>query len=174
MEITLFSGKKVNIESDPKENVHVLSPGYIITPEGACVEIEEGYDHTSKISDYLNFYLENKTPHYYELFEGIQMLTSFSHILFYGIRLGDIASQESSFNGINGCCYVFLPSDLSLVTSEAKEVLRILEASNHSIFRPNDVKVPLYYNAFGRDDPLTFEEVGHLLTENVKKKEING
>lgn len=116
--------------------VSVLEPGYVITPGGEFIPIYNGEDHNVVFSDYFNKYLNNKIPILHESTEAMMDLLKINHVVYYGLREAELATIYNDGNvDQEGVGYLLLPNCYQdILTKEQKEAIKILLATNKSLF----------------------------------------
>ena len=139
-----INGNEFEFRVEEKDNVSVLSGGYIITPSGDFVNVLDNEDHSDVFSCYLGLYLENPQRQAEDTIHALRSLTKLNHICYTGIKLGDNYIEG---NNEKGYALLVLPSDISGLTLEQKKSCLDFFRTNKSIFG-NYEKVELQIRDF--------------------------
>lgn len=119
--------------------VSVLEPGYIITPDGEFIPVPKGVGHNTIFSDYVNKYLDNKTPTVFNSNEAMIALGTINHVVYYGLRMRDVVDIYNKGGNEQGVAILLLQENYQETMSDRqKEAIKILLASNKSIFGNNE------------------------------------
>ena len=153
---------------DNFNNLSVLSPGYIISPEGNIVTVLDDEDHSDVFERYLTNNCGKRELIGLHQAKQIDVLTNIlGNVIYYGIKTGD-TKYIYGCNDVNSSVgYFFVPDDMTNLTEQQRQIcLKILE-SNRSALTGKD-KIELHYQSI-HSDVGTQEELLSLLTNNVKK-----
>lgn len=153
---------------DNFNNLSVLSPGYIISPEGNIFTVLDDEDHSDVFERYLTEKYGRRELIGLHQAKQIDVLTNIlGNIIYYGIKTSD-TKYIYGCNDVNSSVgYFFVPDDMTNLTEQQRQIcLKILE-SNRSVLTGKD-KIELHYQSI-HSDVGTQEELLSLLTNNVKK-----
>lgn len=164
-----ISGKEFKFRIQDRDNINVMSAGYIITPNGEFVDIKDNENHEDIFSKYINNYLENTISVKYSLFRAIQILLSYNHIIYYGIKETNLKNLYSNLGEGNGYAYMFLPDSLDDLENDQKECCTKLLSTNRSLFGNYD-KINLKIEQFNKEKNLTAEEFIDKLTTKISRR----
>lgn len=142
------------------EEMSVLAGGYIITPLGEIIVVEDNQEHKDVFSSYINDYFELESANVYETYLATKLLCELGCIVYAGVRLDYIKNKLGGLD--NTMASLTFPSKLEEITEVQKEICQHLLDSNRSLFG-NGEKIAIQYGAFP-DFVYTKEEVLNFLS----------
>ena len=140
-------------------DITVLAAGYIITPDGEFIGIEDDEDHGDKFSCYLREYLKDNRFVGLITFDAALYLTQLGHIVYFGIKMEDMSGVYFQKSGsTKGLAVLYLPDDLDVITSEQKQAVVKLLNTNKPIFGNHPI-IELVFYTIGNLNPISEEEL---------------
>ena len=164
-----ISGKEFKFRIQDRDNINVMSAGYIITPNGEFVDILDSEDHSDIFSRYINNYLENQLSANYSIFKAICLLTSLNHIVYFGVKSKDAKIIYNDLGNAEGFGTVFLPDNIEELTEEQKDSCTKLIATNRSLFGNYD-KIQLNFQQVNTHNYLSKDELLDKLTTKISRR----
>lgn len=147
------------------EDLDVIVGGYIFTPKGEIILVDENEEHCNVFSDYINSYLENNQNTIYDILTATQMLCELGCCVYAGVRYKEYIS--SNF-GNGDLCSLTFPNDMEKLTQTQKDICLSLISKNKSLFG-NREKVYIQYGSFP-ENVYSEEQIVSILKANVDKK----
>lgn len=131
-----MTGNDFSFRTEPEGTVSVLNSGYIITPEGKFVDIQDSEDHSTIFTNYLQKYLEDEKHGYVDTITGARELTELGHIVYLGVRQRDVQEIYATNREIDNKSMALLvfPSDPDKITPEQARSCLHLISTNKSFF----------------------------------------
>ena len=136
---TLYNNKFKMLGATKEDYISTMAGGYIIRPDGLCVEVPDNSDHADISSQYIYRYLEIEYK-YYQSTEAIRILTKepFNCVVYNGVKAQDskeIYGKGNNYgsSNANGYGIIFLPLNAEMSTDQ-KEMCQKLLSSNKSLF----------------------------------------
>lgn len=159
----------VEFKSCTIDELTILIGGYIITPRGEIIVVDETEEHCNVFSDYINIYLEQSPFKTYDTATATKILCEIGCCVYAGIRYREyIANKTESFD--NEAISLNFPQEINKITSIQKEACKKIIASNTSIFGDRE-KIFMNYGGYP-DTVYTKDQILKILTES-SKKELN-
>lgn len=135
------------------EDVTVVMPGYIITPNGEFIIVDSKRHHRDVFDEYLYKYLD-KDHEPSDTITAIRKLNQLNHMVYCGIRTGAINSGYFSSN--YGVGYVFTPN-MEDITIKQRNALEALIATNVSPISKREILEIMFANTI-TDKEYNFNE----------------
>lgn len=136
----------LSFQSCSTEELTVLIGGYIITPRGEIIIIDESDEHCNIFSTYINEYLEQKEFKIYDTGTAIKILCELGCCVYSGIRYKEyISSRTGNFN--DEALTLAFPKEIEGITSIQKEICKKIIESNKSLLG-NREKFYMTYESF--------------------------
>ncbi len=156
-----------------EEIISVLQAGYIITPEGDFIPVNDDEYHKDVFTNYLNKYLENNPLASYSSNEALNALIKINHIVYYGIKPQVINNvYENRGGNTGGFGLLILPKNyLDVMTNEQRKSTKVLLDSNKSIFG-NSEKILLEIYEQKEENKLNKKEFINFLESYIENDEI--
>lgn len=146
-------------------NIDVLSPGYIITPEGDVIELDENHNHNYSLSRYINLLNFENRPLLYDLDDAVNYLLERGCIVFSGIRY-DVGVNKLEFLKQVVLALIF-PKDISCLSYKQKKICLKLISTNKSRLKKGEEKVDIEYGDFS-ETTYKKEQIIKLLTPKIR------
>lgn len=150
-------GNEFSMKTRLKEYLSVLDGGYIITPEGKIVLVDDGEDHSDIFSQFIANYLDRK----YECFQSIEaciFLNQYEMCAYYGIKEEDAKKSQGGGYGVFS-----FPKNLDDITCEQAEIIKRIISTNVSIFGNREI-LSLQFGTFENGAKYTKEEIVEILS----------
>jgi hypothetical protein len=140
------------LKSNDIEEISVITPGYIILPNGDYVTIGHDRHHKDVFEEYLNKYLETDIE-IQDTISAVEKLNEEGHVVYCGTRVGHFNSSHSGSVKSRG--FVFTP-ELNITTDLQLTSIANLLKTNVSAISKNiildivfgDTKNKAEYNEF--------------------------
>ena len=155
----------------PEDEISSLAAGYIITPTGDFIGVEDEEAHSTIFSSYLDQYLNRNVQHYLDTLEATKELVSLNHIVYLGLKMEDSKTLYVNKNLGSGSGYgIFILSDNfeDTMTDEQRNSCLKLIKTNISIFGNYD-KLELQFNKISGENSISKDEFMFFL-ENQDRK----
>ena len=168
--ITINGNKSpISFKSSEIDELTIIIGGYIITPRGEVIVVDEDDEHCNVFSAYINVYLEQNSPKIYDTGTAIKILCESGCCVYSGIRYREyIAGKTENFD--NEAISLSFPQDIDAITSVQKEACKKIIDSNKSVLGDRE-KIYMLYGGYP-DTVYTKEQVLNILntkTEGIKK-----
>ena len=144
-----------------RDSISVLETGYVITPDGHAVNVEDKENHSVVFSNYYNTYTESSDKEAYDLFNVALKLTQLNHVCYLGIK-------TSNGENIDGLGVFLLPENLESLTDAQSEMMKLLIDSNKSQYGYSE-KFDLKFQKLGDGKEISREEIMAFLSKSRKK-----
>lgn len=159
---------KTDFNSCLSNELAVIAGGYIITPLGEIIVVQDEEEHRQVFSKYINSYLELQKNEVYTTFQATKMLCELGCCVYSGVRLEYAKNKLETLDNSMGS--MTFPNNIEELTNIQKELCQILIKSNKSVFNENE-KIYIQYGSFP-DNVYTKEQVLELLNKrDILKKE---
>lgn len=156
----------IEFKSHNLEDISVITGGYIITPHGEIILVEEDEEHCNVFSEYINSYLENNSKKIYDTFAATKILCDLGCCVYAGIRYKEyILSKSEETLEIASLTF---PNSFDILTSEQKNICKRLIDSNKSLLGDRE-KIYIQYGSFP-DNVYSKEEILTMLSSNELEK----
>ncbi len=164
-----INGNKAPIEfkSCSIDEITVITGGYIITPRGEIIVIDEKEEHCNIFSDYINAYLEQDSRKIYDTLTSTKMLCNFGCCVYSGIRYKEYI-MDLSGNTPQDLCSLTFPDNMLELTEVQKMICKKLIASNKSILG-NREKIYIQYGNFP-DNIYTKDQIIEILNQKISQR----
>lgn len=166
-----ITGKEFSFKTEDKDNISVLCPGYVITPDGEFVDIKDNEDHSSVFTDYLKEYLEEPNQTYLDIIRGIRLLTELNHIVYLGVRPEDVNRFLNAQPTDMG--YIILPDDSEKITPEqAQSCLNLIETNKSKFGNYNIINISFHFKeslCTDTTDCLDYDSIVTKLSERAQQ-----
>lgn len=156
-------------KSSSMEDLSVIVGGYIITPHGEIILVDENEEHCNVFSEYINSYLENDSEKIYETLIATKILCELGCCVYAGIRYNEYVSNKSAGSQDNMGSLTF-PNDFNNLTKIQKEICLELISKNKSLLGDRD-KIYIQYGSFP-DNVYTKEDILLILNKDSKEMEL--
>lgn len=125
----------------------------MITPDGEFIPVAKDVGHNTVFAEYINKYLGSNPPIVFNSNEAMIALVEINHIIYYGLRMRDVADIYDKNRNTEGSGFLILPKDYEeTMTPEQKESTKILLDSNKSIFGNREkMKVEIHETVYGEE-----------------------
>ena len=128
------------------EEISVIIGGYIITPRGEIIIVDEE-EHCNVFSDYINEYLEQKSSSKtYDTYEATKILCEIGCCVYAGIRYKEYISNKNE-GYIDNMGSLTFPKDITTLSEFQKEACSMLISKNKSLLG-NREKIYIQYGSF--------------------------
>lgn len=119
-------------DSTDINELSVLAGGYIITPLGEIILVDDKENHYNVFSKYINAYLENDENTQYNTLISTKMLCELGCCVYSGIRLEYIKNKLENLN--KSLCTLSIPSNPESLTDIQKNIcIKLIEANKSRI-----------------------------------------
>jgi len=136
----LFQGKQED------DNVHVLQTGYIVSPDGKVVLIDDTDDHLTIFSEYISHYFNGENKKNYELYTAMLELADNDHIIYAGPKIQNVSAREWGNKVCSNICTLALP-ELEHITEDQFSFLNQLAESNKPLVSFSNNSELMYIHA---------------------------
>lgn len=152
------------------DNIDVLSPGYIITPEGDVIELDEDYNHNYSLSKFINLINCDNRPLLYDLDDAINFLLEQGYVIYSGIRYDKGVNKVEFLKQV--ILVLMFPNNIVDLGEKQKRMCKKLINTNKSRLFKGREKTSIEYGTLS-GNIYTKEQIIELLsTKNkVLKKE---
>lgn len=165
--IKLYSvnNNEFEMQGTKKESIldlSILIPGYIITPTGDFVIVDQKRYHKEVFDEYLNKYLEKEIVTN-DTIDAIRKLVFNNHVVYCGVRTERI--NTGIMNSDHGIGYIFTP-EIDEISSNQKDA--ILDLLNTNVSKISKRKV-LDITFATMNDEQEYCEENFIEKMNIKK-----
>lgn len=157
----------LSFQSCQADEVTVLVGGYIITPRGEVIVVDEADEHCNVFSAYINEYLEQKEIKMYDTATALKILCELGCCVYSGIRYKEYISSKTG-NYDDDALTLAFPKEIEEITSTQKEICKRIIESNKSLLG-NREKFYMTYESFP-GNVYTKEQILAILNKQVKEK----
>ena len=166
--ITINGNKsKLDFQSCSMDELTVLVGGYIITPRGEIIVVDESDEHCNIFSAYINEYLEQDDFKIYDTGTALKILCEFGCCVYSGIRYKEYISSRTG-NYDDEALTLAFPKEIEEITTVQKEICKRIIESNKSLLG-NREKFYIAYESFP-GIPYTKEQILSILNSNKQIK----
>ena len=151
-------------KSSTKEELSVIVGGYIITPPGEIILIDENEEHCNVFSEYINSYLENDSKKIYETLTATKILCELGCCVYAGIRYKEYIADKSG-GSIEAIGSLTFPNDFKTLSKKQKEICLELISKNKSLLGDRE-KIYIQYGSFP-DNVYSKEEIVSILNKEL-------
>lgn len=158
----------IEFNSCKLDEITVITGGYIITPSGEIIIVDEKDEHCNVFSAYINMYLEEKeSSKTYDTSTAMKILCNIGCCVYSGIRYHEyISSKTETFD--NEAITLAFPQQIEEITPIQKEICKKLIESNKSVLG-NREKTYMAYESYP-DIVYTKEQVMSILNKSKPKE----
>lgn len=170
--ITINGNESIlSFQSCEIKEITVLKGGYIITPRGEIIVVDESDEHCNVFSAYINEYLEQKESKTYDTSTAIKILCELGCCVYSGIRYKEYISSRTG-NLDDEALTLAFPKEIEEITLIQKEVCKKIIESNKSLLG-NREKFYMAYESFP-GIVYTKEQILSILnSKNYEKEKEN-
>ena len=161
----------VEFNSCTLDELTVIIEGYIITPRGEIIIVDEKDEHCNVFSDYINIYFEEyESVKMYDTLTAMKILCSLGCCIYSGIRYHEYISGKTE-NFDNEALTLAFPQDIEEITQIQKEICKKIIESNKSVLG-NREKIYMTYESYP-DTVYTKQQILSILNKtDSKEKDI--
>jgi len=154
----------VEFNSCNMDELTVIIGGYIITPKGEIIVVDENDEHCNVFSAYINMYLEEyDSSKIYDTGTAMKILCSLGCCVYSGVRYHEyISGKTESFD--NEAITLAFPNEIEEMTPIQKEICKKIIETNKSTLG-NREKIYMAYESYP-DTVYTKEQVMSFLNKN--------
>lgn len=127
------------------DDLSVIVGGYIITPRGEIILVDNRDEHCNVFSDYINAYLETGLYKIYDSYMATKILTELGCCVYSGLRYDEYIENKSGNLNLDLCSLTF-PSNFNL-TDIQRDICKMLISKNKSSLGDKE-KIYIQYGTF--------------------------
>lgn len=136
----------LSFQSCQTDGVTVLVGGYIITPRGEIIVVDESAEHCNVFSAYINEYLEQQDLKIYDTGTAIKILCELGCCVYSRIRYKEYISSRTG-NLDDEALTLAFPKEIEEITLNQKEICKKIIESNKSLLGDRE-KFYMAYESF--------------------------